>query len=142
MKIIYYGYSGVHSAAVAAAIHLGKIQINELKIIKPESIPFFGSRPIKFHLKFIGTDFLGNDVYILGVGHELQLVPRAIKNFLNIYDININEIKLINTLAFSGKLTRVAECLACVGFLKVGNFLAKIAFKYDCVKLTKSIDVI
>jgi len=125
MRIIFYGYSGVHSAVVAAAALLGKCETGSAAQLQLSEVPLFGSSPVKYRLIFHGTDCQGNEIFSLGVGWEMVLIPRAIRDFLIINGLSDQEIRMINTAAPLGPLIRIGELLACYGLQAIGNYLVQ-----------------
>lgn len=47
---------------------------------------------------YLGRDIYGQEVYTLGVLNEPQLVPVALRNLIQLYDIPQENLKLVNTL--------------------------------------------
>ncbi len=124
MKIVFFGYSGVHTATIAAAVYLEKLSIRE-KTLRISEIPFFGSREIKYKLLFHGVDREGNQVYSIGTGNEMILVPKFVHSFLDIYHIPSSELIFINTLMPVGKITKIGEYLISIGICSLGNFFVQ-----------------
>ncbi|MGI6713077.1 MAG: DUF3189 family protein [Bacillota bacterium] len=140
MRIIFYGYSGVHSAVLAAATHLGIISLSEAASLQLSEVPFFGTQKVKYHLRLHGPDIWGNEIYSLGVGREIKLLPRAIIDFLRLYQNNNQKIKLINTIAPLSYIVKAGELLSCIGCLKWGNYLVSKGIKADYIKLVAHVN--
>ncbi|SJZ54328.1 DUF3189 family protein [Selenihalanaerobacter shriftii] len=99
MKIIYYDSTGQYLAVVAAAIHLNMLATakvapdwNDLK-----ELPYFdGRQKVELgQIIFIGTDQLGNDIYILGSDGVGDVIEKAVHGINRIFDIH-TESKFID----------------------------------------------
>ncbi|HHT63375.1 MAG: DUF3189 family protein [Bacillota bacterium] len=139
MKIIFYSYSGVHSAVVAGAAYLGLWSAQEAASLQFSGIPFFGCQESKSELRYLGNDKQGNQVYTLGVKGEMELVPRAIQDFLQLMEIPAQDLIMINTNLFINRMSRWGERLARYGLIKTGNFLARQGLKKDFPLLFKEV---
>ncbi|MGI6065018.1 MAG: DUF3189 family protein [Bacillota bacterium] len=123
MKIIFYSYTGVHSAVIAAAIHLGTLpRYKSMERSQIAGLPLFAASQVLYQLNYIGQDYRGNDLFTLGVGRELKLIPKSIISFLRLYKIE-GEIKLINTMLPLKRKARIGERLASLGMHDLGTRL-------------------
>ncbi|MEL7565138.1 MAG: DUF3189 family protein, partial [Dehalobacterium sp.] len=91
MKIIFYSYSGVHSALLAGAVYLGRLSTQKAASLQFSEVPFFGCKENKSQLRYLGEDKKGNQIYALGVRGEMELISRAVTSFLEILHIPTNE---------------------------------------------------
>lgn len=135
MKIIYYSYTGAHSAVIAAGIHLGTLTSQKIGRSQLVELPLFASPPLLYQLNYYGQDSFGNDLFTLGVGHELILVPKSIISFLSLYKIRGTEIKLINTMLPLKNLTCIGERMASAGMNTLGTRIFLHAMVRDYEKL-------
>lgn len=115
MKIIYHCFGGSHSSVTAAALHIGIL--NKGKVPDPEdlmALPYydktndddFGS------IRFMGTDELGNDVFVMG---KKSLGDRFGKLLMGIAEILGQEDQLI-----------VVNCMDQVNWsMKLGGFTSR-----------------
>jgi len=115
MKIIYHCFGGSHSSVTAAALHLGIL--NKGKVPAPDdlmALPYydktndddFGS------IRFMGTDELGNDVFVMG---KKSLGDRFGKLLMGVAEILGQEDQLI-----------VVNCMDQVNWsMKVGGFTSR-----------------
>ena len=131
MKIIFYGYSGVHSAVVAGAAYLGKLSAQKAASLQFSEIPFFGCQENKNQLRYLGEDTLGNQIYSLGVQGEMDLIPKSINNFLELFHISSHDLVLINIDTSLSTLTKWGERIARRGLTLLGNFLVCQGLKKD-----------
>jgi len=131
MKIIFYSYSGVHSAVLAGAAYLGLISAPKAASVQFSEVPFFGCKETKSQLRFLGDDQAGNQIFALGVKGEMELIPRSIKNFLHLMGVPPHDLLLINTFPCLSILSKWGERLARWGFTGTGNFLARQGLKKD-----------
>ncbi|ATW24109.1 DUF3189 family protein [Candidatus Formimonas warabiya] len=131
MIILYCGYSGVHSAVVAAAAHLGKLPGKGAVQPQLPEVPFFGSRVTPYQMLFHGTDQKGNKIYSLGVGHEAKLIFKAIRSFLDIMHIPSGQLIAVNTAFPLGRMSKWGEYLAFRGWYKAGNYLSRKGLRED-----------
>lgn len=139
MKIIFYSYSGVHSAVLAGAAYLGRLSAQKAASLQFSEVPFFGCKENKSQLRYLGEDKNGNQIYSLGVRGEMELIPKSIKSFLEILQISANEIMMINTYSYLSTLSRWGEKLSRGGLLILGNFLFCQGLKKDFPLLLKEV---
>lgn len=139
MKIIFYSYSGVHSAVVAGAAYLGSLSAQQAASAPFSEVPFFGCKEKESKLRYLGEDKRGNRIYALGVGREMELVPKAIKNFLDLFQISQDDLVLINTDGYLSPLSKWGERLAGNGLVDLGNFLVHQGLKKDFFRVLKQV---
>lgn len=117
LVIIYTCYGGTHSSPVAAAIHLGMLPRQTLPTREQLlALPLFDKAlpADRGRLVAVGTDKLGNSVYVLGRGRaRAEVMHNAIVSGL--------------TLAGRGdQSVYVVDTLPCVNFsMRVGGFLSR-----------------
>ncbi len=104
MKIIYHCFGGSHSSVTAAALHLGILNQNQIPTTEDlMKIPYydktndsdFGS------IRFMGTDELGNDIYVLGkksLGNRFSSILMGVAEILGRQDdlIVVNCMDIVN----------------------------------------------
>jgi len=102
MKVFYYCCSGIHAAAVAAALHLGHISGPPEEAVRElERFKYFDYHPpsaVRGTPLFMGSDTGGNQVYTIPVDRERFLAPKAIRGLMRIFKIPVEEILLVDTL--------------------------------------------
>lgn len=125
LKIIYYCYGSSHSSVVAASLHLGLLPIDR-RPSSPEilALPHYdrtSSEDIG-RCFLMGRDELGNEVYIMGMGHAKKIVRRAIESILQIYHLPTSDILFVDALPQVGLITRVGGFLSRrIGFVSLGR---------------------
>lgn len=139
MKIIFYSYSGVHSAVLAGAVYLGKLSSQEAVPLLFQDLPFYGHPDRGSKIRYLGDDERGNQVYTLGVGGEPALIARGIEDFLRIALVSSADLKLINTADGLNNWTKWGEKLATKGLQHAGNFLATQGLKRNLPSLIKKV---
>ena len=110
MKIFYFCQTGVHTALIAANIHLGLLPKNDIPTAKRISeTKYFGSKHRQQigEILFVGRDSLGNEVYSFGVFKEKELGPRSIDSLLKICKVDSNQYRFVNILDCSHPLTKL-----------------------------------
>ena len=101
MLVIYACYGGAHTSPAAAAIHLGRLKGDPLPslqdILKVQyfDVPTSGDRGRVFP---VGTDELGNQVYVLGRGSHPQPIVEAVKSGYMLAGGDPRQIIFVNTL--------------------------------------------
>jgi hypothetical protein len=111
LKVVYHCYGGAHASPTAAAIHLGLL--SKQKLPSPadfRKLPYFDCITGSRHGKLIkvGTDHLGNDVYILARRNSPQLVINLIQEFVKLNGgdpsqyLFVNCVQLFNPLMVTG----------------------------------------
>jgi len=132
MKIIFVGSTGVHHSLIAANIYLEKLDqadyqnLNLWGDLDKEALGF----PI-----FVNNDRWGNSVYSLGVGADVLMVVKSIKQLVKM--LNCSERDLIVTPVFI-KRERLVLLLHTVGcnkflnqiFLPIIGYLLKKEFAF------------
>ena len=139
MKIIFYSYSGVHSAVLGGTAYLGMVSAQKAASLQFSEIPFFGCKENKSQLRYLGVDKKGNQIYSLGVQGEMDLIHKAINNFLEIVNIPADDIMMINTYSYLSRLSKWGEWFARKGLLSIGNYLFCLGLKKDFPLLYKGV---
>ncbi|GAW93235.1 DUF3189 family protein [Calderihabitans maritimus] len=125
MRIIYYCSTGVHLAALMAAIHLGHIPA-QVKI-KPEQV----NRIEWFDLRlpaskagspfFVGRDEQGHEVFTMAVGNERLLAPKTIRGFLNLCGIPAHDLLLVDAQKYATFGIKLGSYLQRLGLRALGR---------------------
>lgn len=146
MKIIYHCYGSAHSSVVCAAIHMGLLP-NDRKPSGKELMQL--SRFDKTTSEQIGTiffmghDVYDNEVYILGMASAKKVVKNTIYSLLEMYDIDREDIILIDTLKHVNVITRIGGLLSRrFGLISIGRPLVILGVRknyVDYVNLVKSV---
>lgn len=115
MVIIYYCFGGAHSSVLAAAIHTHMLSADRIpKKDEIINLPHYDKTPSQMiGIPFcFGKDEFGNRVYILGTGKAKKIVINALKSFMEIEEINQDEVYLENTLKNVNLLVRIGGFLS------------------------------
>jgi hypothetical protein len=110
VEIIYCCYGGTHSSPIAAAIHIGQLN--------PEQIPTAADiMNIELYdrvdsadrgiVKFVGEDECGNRIYVCGRGSEKQGIEQAIKSGILLAGGSIDQLVFVDTLPAVNILMRI-----------------------------------
>ena len=101
MKVVYHCFGGAHASPIAAAIHLGYLPENRRPSFHEIlNLPFFDlTTAIEHgHLIKVGTDSLGNEIYILGRRGNPKLVINLIKGFIRLCGGDPSQYYFVNCL--------------------------------------------
>jgi len=104
MKIIYHCFGGSHSSVTAAALHLRILNRNQVPTTEDlMKIPYYDkTNDTDFgSIRFMGTDELGNDIYVLGkksLGNRFSSILMGVAEILGKQDdlIVVNCMGLVN----------------------------------------------
>lgn len=140
MKIIFYAYSGVLSASVAAAFFLGILPPRQVVTRQLSEVPFFGANASLYQIYEYGRDYLGNEVFSLGVGKEMVIVPKAIRSFLEIHGFKSHELKMVNTMIPLGYPSRIGERIVSLGGITTGTSIALMGLRTDYHDLIRHVE--
>jgi hypothetical protein len=143
---IYYCFGGTHSSVVTASLHLGLISNRRIptkeEILK---LPNFDKLVSKHHgrIFFIGRDEKGNKVYTMGCRNKSRITIKALKEIARIYNINIDNVKFINTISCVNLYLRIGGYLSrTMGMVSLGRPLVVYGVRkafFDFVKLANKI---
>lgn len=116
MNVIYSCYGGAHSSVVAAAIHLGILPNEPIPTCRQlMSLDGFDRTDKADHgkVRHVGTDALGNEIYVLGRGPAAREVERGCASGYMLAGGKQKDLIFIDTLV-------------CVNtFMRVGGFLSR-----------------
>ena len=113
MKIIYHCYGGSHSSVLAASLHLGLLPRNRLPTPAEISrLPYYDGQTAKDHghLRYIGTDEQGHQVFIIGKRNLGKIFGRILKGVAAIFSggeeiVTVNTMPYVNWLMMVGGFT-------------------------------------
>ncbi len=148
-RILYFSDSKLPLAALAGAIHTGRLPAAS---VPDQSLlwgqPFLNIRDGEGNILSLGSDEQGDKIYALSVKGERGMVYRLVDSFLNIYNIPEEELNLIdsgvrdNLYLLTGRflcgtrfLAPLGYSLATAGIRKIYGRLAEWVFD---VKKTRS----
>jgi hypothetical protein len=97
MNYIYLGLGDLYLPAVAAALHLNRLEKDSIPSDKRISdLPHFRSNngDEEGKLFHIGTDSDNNNVYVMAVNAQPELIQRAVTSLIGIYEMDINTIQV------------------------------------------------
>ncbi|MGF7185023.1 hypothetical protein GGQ84_001108 [Desulfitispora alkaliphila] len=101
MEIIYHCFGGAHSSVTAAAIHLGMLPEESVPTSKQLiDTPFYDKQENDDHgtIKHIGTDNMGNEVYIVGRRGLDSDFETFLEDFMKLNKVQANLI-IVGTLS-------------------------------------------
>ncbi|AZR72759.1 hypothetical protein BBF96_04740 [Anoxybacter fermentans] len=87
MKVIYHDKTGRHLSVVAAALHLRLIDKN-ISRWDLEQLPYFLNTQPPGTLIYIGLDFRGNEIYVLGRKNSFQVIRNAYLGLNRVFQLN------------------------------------------------------
>lgn len=101
MYIIYHCFGGAHSSVTAASLHLGLLPGDKVPAIKDIlDLPLYDHATIEDHghLRYMGQDVNGNQVYILGRRGLKKYMPKIIFSLAQTLNIPTDKIMLVDTI--------------------------------------------
>lgn len=125
MYIIYHCYGGAHSSVTAASIHLGFI--SEEGIPSSEelmALPYYDQPRKDDHgfLRYMGSDQMGNRVYIIGRRRLKKYFPQIIKSFADLLNVPQKELLIIDTVPYVNLLMMLGGYTSRrLGWVKMGR---------------------
>ncbi len=115
MIIVYCCYGGAHSSPIAAAIHLGKLNEDEIpsdtEIWNIHYYDKVDSRDRGRTLP-VGHDKYGNEIYVCGRGSEKRGIEQAIRSGIHLAGGHIDDIVFVDTLPAVNHLMRIGGFLS------------------------------
>lgn len=115
MVIIYCCYGGTHSSPIAAAVHLGQLDRNQVPT-KADilAIPYYDQLDAldRGIVRLVGEDENGNSVYICGRGKEKRGIEQAIISGIKLAGGNWEQVIFINSLVAVNLLMRIGGFLS------------------------------
>ncbi|GAB6136937.1 DUF3189 family protein [Halanaerobaculum tunisiense] len=115
MKVIYYCYGSAHSSVLAAAIHVGKLPLETVPTKNNiQQLPHYDkTKSYQIGTPFYyGQDEGNNQIYILGMGNQRKLIKGILFNFLELCDIDSQEIMLVAALPYVNWITKLGGLLS------------------------------
>lgn len=116
MKIIYLCPTGLHTALVAAGLHLGRLPAEKA----PAGDEIIGlSR--EYHRPghklgkpvFVGRDEAGHDVFTIGVASEHVMLKKAVVDLLErVYGINRHDFQVVDVALLANRWVRLGNFLS------------------------------
>ncbi|WP_408955933.1 DUF3189 family protein [Natroniella sp. ANB-PHB2] len=129
MKIIYYGEYGLGLPLIVASFYLGTIN-NKKDLLEKLNLFELTNEQNAGELVCIGTDELGNEVFVLGCKSQVSLVKRMLSGFREIFALR-NEVLLIETTSFNNLLIKIGKLLIKFGFASFGLSIVKAGINSD-----------
>ncbi len=125
MKIIYHCYGGAHSSVTAAAIHLGLLPMDRVPQHEAFSkIPLYDRQDANEHghIFFLGTDEIGNDVYLTARRSRPEVLERIYEDLSGMFDIPREDYFLVNVMKKVNLTMKIGGFLSRRwGFIKFGR---------------------
>lgn len=115
MNILFLGSTGVHQALLAACLHLDPRLDRDYK-----TLPYFNDYQLESggHPLYIGSDQRNRRVHCLGVGSDVQMVNKTLRQLRIILDSSPEEMEIIPIVIKSQRLIAWLHQLAQIGWLK------------------------
>ena len=110
MDIIYCCYGGAHSSPIAAAIHIGQLNSEQIPTASEIwNVQLYDrvESSDRGKVNFIGEDECGNRVYVCGRGSEKQGIEQAIKSGILLAGGSTDGLVFIDTLPAVNILMRI-----------------------------------
>lgn len=117
MVVIYTCYGGSHSSVAAAAIHTRLLHPDKRPSLRAlMALEMFdrserGASDALGHIRFVGRDARGNEVFVLGLGPHRDVLLRAILEALAAGRPS-RDVLVVDTLHLVGTLARVGGTLS------------------------------
>lgn len=125
MKIIYHCFGGTHSSITAACIHLGLLPKDRIPSHQELlNIIYFDRRNDNDIGKIIkmGTDCLGNDVYVVGRRSRPYLLYNVLDGITWLLNIDSNSLITVDVSAFVNNSMRTGGFISRrMGLVKLGR---------------------
>ncbi|HHT36195.1 MAG TPA: DUF3189 family protein [Firmicutes bacterium] len=110
VDIIYCCYGGAHSSPIAAAIHIGQLNSEQIPTASEIwNVQLYDrvESSDRGKVNFIGEDECGNRVYVCGRGSEKQGIEQAIKSGILLAGGSTDGLVFIDTLPAVNILMRI-----------------------------------
>lgn len=139
-KVLYFSSSRFPVAAVAGAIHTGRLTASLVQ--KPgnyRKLPFSNMRSgSEGEIFVIGRDDRGNDIYALSIKGERGMPYRLIDSFLEMYQIERGELLIVDTGVGDNWLLLAGRLLDRLGFpAPLGHFFTCAGIKKLYMELAR-----
>lgn len=115
MIFIYCCYGGAHSSPVAAAIHIGKLDLIRIPTAQEiYNIKYYDKvdSTERGKLLYMGDDQSGNKIYVLGRGNEKVGIEQAIKSGFALAGASQGDLVFIDTLSVVNLIMRIGGFLS------------------------------
>lgn len=97
MIIIYACFSGTHAAVIAAAIHAGFLNTDQVPAWQQlKRLPHFAAPEGEGGLRYMGQTPAGHAIYTAAVGHDGQAAGRSVGTFLEALGRDRDEVLWID----------------------------------------------
>ncbi|MBS4030730.1 MAG: DUF3189 family protein [Clostridiales bacterium] len=127
MNYVYLGVGDLYLPAVAAAIHLNRLDIN----VPPDldellEVEHFrhSEKDDEGELYYIGNDEQGNKVFVTCVKGQTDVIVRVVQSLLGIYRISIKEVKVIPCEPENPQVIGICKALRMAGLTKAEKKIA------------------
>ncbi|MDW7651623.1 MAG: DUF3189 family protein [Bacillota bacterium] len=126
MNYIYFGVNDLYLPATAAALHLAHLSTaspptqEELR-----SLPYChgAEKEDEGQLIRAGRDKQGNHIYVTSVKGHPDVIVRAVESLLGVYQISLNEVKVIPCVPENPQITVLCRMLSFIGLQKAADRL-------------------
>ncbi len=147
MKIIYSCYGGAHTSIVAAAIHMGLLPEDRIPSFnKIATVPFYDKTNTKSIGTpiYLGTDLVGNEVYVMGMGAYRKEGSELVYQFVNeLYGRCKGEVLIVNSIALINLPIRIGGFLSRkINMVAIGKPITIFGIQnkyYSFVELVKNV---
>lgn len=145
MKIFYYCCSGIHAAAVAAAVHLGHISGSPEEAVRRlgrfKYFDYYPPSAVRGTPLFMGADNDGNEVYTIPVDRERFLAPKAVRGLMRIFKVPVEEVLLVDTVKHTNNTMKMGAFISQkLGLKTAGRTIMYWAVKRSFHQYTKQVE--
>lgn len=144
MKVIYHCYGGTHTSIVAASLHVGKLTLEEnISVDDILKLDLFDSLKAcdRGKINFFGRDERGVEIYVCGMGTKARIVKRAIKDIIEVYGIDSQDIYFASTLPYVNLYIRLGGFLSrSLGTVNLGRFFLIRGIKKKLPEINKLVN--
>ncbi len=138
MKILFIGTSGVHHVLIAAHLFLAGNELSDIFLS-----PGFADMKLEQagYPIYIGAKSDAKEVYVLGVGHEVQMAKRALNDLITILGFSKSDL-LVVPIAIKGErlITLISKLPPLLGF--VHRFTVKVLIKWQLETVSRQVEAI
>lgn len=142
MNIIYHCRGGAHSSPLAAALHLKMIDANTppSAVALMRKVPDYDTidQHTLGHIRKVGTDEFGNDVFCLGRRKAANIVVPAVKDAVRLNGGNPDDFLFVNTMPAVTPLMKLGGFTSrALGLVSIGRPIVIAGTRHGFPKLVE-----